>query len=173
MLKKNPILIFFLVIAVVVIGGFAYKVFGDRYFKKESDLPKEMELNKNQNYFSNLNSSNPDINGNANSDVANMNTNENLNANSNVLPDITPKNCENRCADFEDENLDYCQEVCGLKAKNMNAESSDCSDKSGLTRDYCLKDLGVEKKDFNLCDQINDAKIKRSCRDRITEDMLD
>lgn len=179
MLKKNPFLIFILVLAIIVIGGFAYKVFGDRYFQKTSETPKEMSKNSNSGSPSgNVNRSSsggannvsPSENSNDNA-VSNQNGNQN-NSKGDVSK-IGPKDCENRCADFEGDNLDYCKEVCGLKAKNSNSASGDCSDKSGLSKDYCLKDLGIEKRDFKFCDQISDAKIKKNCRDRITEDTLD
>ena len=178
MLKKNPFLVFIVVLSVVVIGGFAYKVFGDRYFNKTSETPKEFNKNANgesasvnkNSSFSGTDSPDPDTNSNNNS-VENGNGNEN-----GVIDDVSkigPKDCENRCADFRGENLNYCKEICGLNQKNSNSSSGDCGEKSGLTKDYCLKDLGIEKKDFKLCDQIVDEKVKKNCRDRITEDMLD
>ncbi len=177
MLKKNPFLIFVLVLAIVIIGGFAYKVFGDRYFKKTSETPKELNKNINSGSSTNKNSTfiETDTSGSGGND--NNNSVDNANGNENEatgdVSKIGPKDCENRCADFKGDDLSYCKEICGLSQKNVNASSGDCSDKGGLTKDYCLKDLGIEKRDFKFCDQITDAKIKKSCRDRITEDMLD
>ena len=178
MLKKNPIVAFVLVLVLVVVGGFAYQVFGDRYFKKTTDLPKEMNNNRNSSLIggptkgnNNSNIENGNVNG-----LDNLNQNSNTNDNNSVRDrtSIGPKDCENRCADFKEEELDYCREVCGLKVKNANASTTgDCSDLSGLNKDYCLKDIGIEKRDFKFCDQVIDAKIKKNCRDRITEDMLD
>ncbi len=179
MLKKNPFLIFVVVLVVVVIGGFAYSVFSDRYFKKTSETPKELETINNSNSSSeNKNAFAPDgsgsgdslENGNENS-LDNQNGNENRQASD--ISKIGPKDCENRCSNFEGADLDYCREICGLNKKNSNVSTGDCSDKSGLSKDYCLRDLGIEKRDFKFCDQILDAKIKKNCRDRITEDMLD
>lgn len=179
MLKKNPFLIFILVLALVVVGGFSYKVFGDRYLKKTSEMPAE--LNKNANSTSkfgkNSNSSAENTDSTVLDGTDNDNAAESQNSNENGatgdVSKIGPKDCENRCVDFKGGDLDYCREICGLNQKNSNASSGDCSDRSGLTKDYCLRDLGIEKRDFKFCDQIADAKVKKNCRDRITEDMLD
>lgn len=84
---------------------------------------------------------------------------------------ITQKDCDNGCQDFsnEKENLKYCQERCGLSPKQA---SSDCANLADLEKDYCLKDLAVSKKDFAICDRIVDFGIRKSCKDRIAEDIL-
>jgi len=32
--------------------------------------------------------------------------------------------------------------------------------------------LAITKKDFSICNQIVDAKVKKTCKNRITEDLL-
>ena len=84
---------------------------------------------------------------------------------------VTREDCENRCEKFKDseENLKYCQEVCGLVPIS---EVENCDGLEGLERDYCLKDLAVRKKDDNICDEIRDNKIKQVCRNRVAEEIL-
>ena len=84
---------------------------------------------------------------------------------------ITSQDCQNSCQDFsDDDELKYCQEYCGLDdAKN----GSDCADLEGLEIDYCYKTSAIAKKDYSLCDKIKDAGIQKTCRNRITEDIID
>lgn len=91
---------------------------------------------------------------------------------------ISPSDCNNECSNFKKENeLEYCRHACGLSnfeqedAKNQS--STDCTVISGLQKDYCLKNLAIEKKDYKMCDQINDSGIKKTCKNRVTEDIIE
>jgi hypothetical protein len=66
--------------------------------------------------------------------------------------------------------LEYCQQVCGISPIK---EVSGCDGKSNLEKDYCLKDLAVSKKDASICKQIADANIELTCKNRITQDILE
>ncbi len=85
---------------------------------------------------------------------------------------ITSRDCQNKCQDFSDgDELKYCQEYCGLSGQKEAA--TDCNNLEGLEIDYCYKTLAIAKKDYSICDKIKDAGIQKTCRNRITEDIID
>ena len=85
---------------------------------------------------------------------------------------VTSQDCQNSCQDFsDDDELKYCREYCGLSGQKKAA--SDCADLEGLEIDYCYKTLAIAKKDYSICDKIKDAGIQKTCRNRITEDIID
>ncbi|MDZ7611957.1 MAG: hypothetical protein U5L10_04300 [Candidatus Moranbacteria bacterium] len=87
--------------------------------------------------------------------------------------EITIKNCNNRCQGItEPEKLEYCKQYCGL-TQIQEKQEGDCDDLSGLEKDYCYKDLAVSQKDYKICEKISDEKIKQTCQNRITEEILD
>jgi hypothetical protein len=88
---------------------------------------------------------------------------------------VVPSDCDNECSKFKkNDELEYCKEVCGLSAlEKKPEESNNCESKSGLQKDYCLKGLGISKKDFKACNQIADGGIKKTCKNRITEDIIE
>lgn len=87
---------------------------------------------------------------------------------------ITSADCDSQCSQFKtDQELKYCQEICGLNPSPNNTSLSNCDTMSGIDKDYCLKNLAIQKKDFKLCDQINDSGIKKTCKNRITEDIIE
>lgn len=92
----------------------------------------------------------------------------------NSLLNITTAVCDSGCKPFieDKKELQYCQEVCGLSPVPIE-KNSNCDNQNGLDKDYCLKDLAVSKKDFSTCEQIKDGNIKKTCKNRITEDMID
>jgi len=86
-------------------------------------------------------------------------------------PELTSSDCDNECSRFYDEDLKYCQEVCGLG--EQSEDETDCESKTGLEKDYCLKDKGIKEKDFKYCNEVLDEKIKETCQNRVTEEILD
>lgn len=91
---------------------------------------------------------------------------------SEILPNISAKDCDNECQNFKDnaQNLTYCQQVCGIAPIK---EVSTCDDKNNIEKDYYFKDLAIIKKDSSLCGKINNANIKLTCQNRITEDIIE
>ena len=92
--------------------------------------------------------------------------------------EVKPLDCDKGCEKYTTANdLEYCQEVCGLSATKANdspnSATSGCSDKTALQKDYCLKDLAIAKNDFKLCAEIQNAPIKKTCQDRITQNLLE
>lgn len=86
--------------------------------------------------------------------------------------DITLTDCTNECESYEDDNkkLEYCQNVCGLSSIE---DINDCEKLEKLERDYCIKNKAIVDKDFKLCEEITDAKIKETCQHRIQEDFFE
>ncbi|NTW27545.1 MAG: hypothetical protein HGA36_04430 [Candidatus Moranbacteria bacterium] len=90
----------------------------------------------------------------------------------NSFLEILPADCKNGCKDFEEtKDLQYCKQYCGLDDTPKPAKG--CDKFEGLERDYCLKDEAIEKKDGKTCNKIQDDGIKKSCFNRITEDILE
>lgn len=83
---------------------------------------------------------------------------------------ISPSDCDNECASFKEDKLKYCQEVCGL---SVQQSSNNCNNKSNLEKDYCLKNDAIQNKDFKICDQISDSGVKKACKNRVTEDIIE
>ena len=90
------------------------------------------------------------------------------------LLDITKKDCADNCANFKKDkkNLQYCQQRCGLSPKTTTT-SSGCDSLKDLEKDYCWKDLAISKTDLTICEKISDDGIKKTCQNRIAEDILD
>jgi len=89
--------------------------------------------------------------------------------------DVSKTDCDNQCEKYKNnlENLKYCQEVCGFTLQRNDVKEEECADEEGLDQDYCLRDLAISKKDFKICDKIEDKKISENCKNRITEDIID
>lgn len=86
--------------------------------------------------------------------------------------DVSIRECSNECRDFAvKEELTYCQEVCGLKAPSEKDQA--CDTLKDLKQDYCFKDEAISKKDLVLCDKVSDPNIKKTCQNRVTEDIFD
>lgn len=92
------------------------------------------------------------------------------------LVEVYPKDCSNACKNFDDsDEKKYCRQVCGLPSDEdeEDEEKDGCDSLSGLDKDYCLKNLAVSKGDFKICEEIEDLGILKTCRNRITEDILE
>lgn len=88
------------------------------------------------------------------------------------LENISPEQCSSNCHDFKKDSkkLDYCQQVCGITPVE---KVDDCNEQKDLQKDYCLKGLAITNEDISQCDNINDANIKQSCKNRITQDIIE
>lgn len=89
-----------------------------------------------------------------------------------MLAHITTEHCTSDCKAFANNLalLEYCQQVCGLIPVQP---VTNCDGKSGIYKDYCLKDLGITKNDPSICNQINDVNIKQTCQNRIAQDIIE
>jgi len=176
---------------------FVFPILKTRYFNHPS-IPTETSLESKMNNLNNTPSDStpsPDLNGtasdqnpstepwpefgNSNTDktapidpTTTVNLNERGTKDSQNLAHITTENCNNNCKAFamDLKLLEYCQQVCGLVPIK---DISSCDDKKSIERDYCLKDLAINKKDSKFCEPIKDANIRLTCQNRILEDALE
>lgn len=110
-------------------------------------------------------------------------------------PTVSSADCDKNCQKFTDQREKiYCQKVCGLPLddpdeevdypedseddefsdinENESENQADCEKLVKIDRDACLKDKAIKDRDFNICDQISDSQIRKTCKNRITEDIL-
>lgn len=85
---------------------------------------------------------------------------------------ITPPDCARECAPYkyDEKELTYCKNVCGL---TDGAPTSDCDARSGLAKDYCLKDRAIAAKDAAVCEHIADGGIKKTCITRLQQEFIE
>lgn len=90
-------------------------------------------------------------------------------------PRINRKDCDSSCDKFKEnkEDLKFCRKLCGIFPVEKKEERSECENLQGSEKDFCIRDLAVTKKDFKICDEIKDKRIKDACNDRIIEEMFD
>lgn len=157
----------------VAIVGYAYPIFTKRY---QEDTGKIINSNQNGTIiddFGKYLGANSNVNQNSNE---NLNGNENANANDNLAGDknVTPKDCDSDCARFKsnEENLRYCQEVCGDIPSSKKNSEADCANLAGLEKDYCWRDLAVSKLNSAFCGKVTDKKLQSVCRNRVAEELL-
>ncbi len=89
-----------------------------------------------------------------------------------TLAHITPQHCNDNCRAFaiDLKLFEYCEQSCGISPiKNV----SNCDGKKNLEKDYCNKDLAINKKDSALCEKITDGNIKQACKNRISQDIIE
>jgi hypothetical protein len=170
-MKSKLVLLFFAVLAALVFY-FSYSVLKNRYFRGVTrEIIKDTSVQKSED---NINSENQNINGND----SESNQQETKNT---VAPkiEVAPKDCDNDCSRFKkSDEKEYCQEICGTEtffedASDSGGSSNDCTSEKGVQKDYCLKDIAVGNKDFKACEEIADTNIKKSCKSRITEDLIE
>ena len=169
--KKKLIIISILIGAFGALSYFAYSVVSNRYFSE----PPKIEEASHPITFYDINKvpenqeipvdENPTVPGEENSAPP-------KDGKKNIQANITRQNCDEGCKSFsEDQSLrTYCEKVCGLSpVENV----SECDSKTGLEKDYCQKDLAISKTDSALCESIADDNIRKTCKNRIAEDLLE
>lgn len=156
MFKKIALLLLLVFIGIFVY--FAYPIIKLSYEKK--DIPNQLKESPENKENENKSKLEESITEQGSADQSGNNSN------------ISARDCDNECGNFknEEKKLKYCQEVCGLSSEEIIAN---CSNKSGLEKDYCFKSLAIQNKDFKICDQISDSGIKKTCKNRITEDIME
>lgn len=95
-------------------------------------------------------------------------------------PEIENVDCENQCEDYEDEDFDYCQELCGLSeeenlepiSEGENQENK-CEEKKGFEKDSCYKWKAIGEQDSSFCNQISDEDLAESCQNRVIEELFE
>jgi hypothetical protein len=88
------------------------------------------------------------------------------------LDPVSKSDCEEECASYDTEKYRVaCIEECELT--NVSREESDCEKLSGTNKDSCWKEKAVKENKFEYCDNIGSSSIKKSCKDRLTENILE
>ena len=89
-----------------------------------------------------------------------------------MLAHITTEHCDSDCKAFATDLslFEYCQQVCGIAPIK---DVKNCDGKKGIEKDYCLKDLAINKKDSTGCNNIVDVNIKQACQNRIMQDVFE
>lgn len=166
MKKSKIILIAILIIAAAAVLYFSYGVVKKRYMSTNTKL---LDLNSGETQTSTDNPASDQTAG----DQAVTSEIDNT-APTNGQPNVQSTDCDNNCANFKDnpDNLKYCQEVCGDRPVTSKDSAGQCENLAGLEKDSCWRDLAVSKKDFSICDKISDAKLKKVCHNRVTEEVL-
>lgn len=166
MKKSKIIIIIIFVIAAAAVLYFSYGVVKKRYMSTNT---KRLDLNSSETQTSTDNPANDQSAG----DQAVTPEIDNT-APTNGQPNVQSADCDNNCANFKDnaDNLKYCQEVCGDRPVTQKDSVGQCENLIGLDKDSCWRDLAVSKKDFSICDKISDAKLKKVCKNRVTEEVL-
>ena len=174
-MKFKIVLIFLTIIALGVLAYFGYPIVKSRYFENEN---RKEQINNNQvfNSDNDFNSKNNNMEESLTENEESSTTTENEARNeideSGEAVNITAEDCDNECNTFKDseKNFRYCRDICGLSPIK---ESENCEKMEGENRDYCFKNQAVAKKDLKICDLISEAKIKASCKNRVTEEILE
>jgi hypothetical protein len=163
MKKSKIILLIVFTVAALAIAYFAYGVVKKRYLGGGGNN-LEIKNDGTQNQTADQSGDNqenttPDINNTAPGDGR---------------PNIQNADCDNNCANFKDnpDNLKYCQEACGDRPVTKKDSETQCENLAGLEKDSCWRDLAVSKLDSDLCDKISDAKLKKVCKSRVAEELL-
>jgi hypothetical protein len=165
-MKKIIIPIIFLAVAGVLIW-LGYPIIKQRYFTDDTQQPVKNELKNNHEK-----SSEPETTTQPEQDSS-TDSNE-PSANQEQLPQNEGNpDCDSECSSYvnNSQKLEYCRQVCGLVSIEKKNDASDCETLTGLKKDYCFKDLAVTKMDFRICDSITDKNIKKTCTNRVAEDI--
>jgi hypothetical protein len=168
MKKINLYILLLLSIAASIIVYFSVPVIRERYFEKKNE--EQVEIIKDIKTNGTANGIQEEDNLDDTEEDDSALTEEDLN----VTPlEISTEDCDNNCEDFDEEegDLDYCREVCNLN--NTSNVSEDCSKLTGLNKDYCYKDKAITDKNLKLCDSVSDATIKKACKNRVAEDLIE
>ena len=172
-MKFKIIFLLIFVAALVVLAYFAYPIVKNRYFENNDTVKNEDQ--KTNKSISDYTKENEESGITENADQEDSALNEEAKTEideTGVSANITAEDCDNECASFKNNasDLKYCQNICDI---SPTKDSENCESKQGTDKDYCFRNQAVAKTDLNICDSISDSKIKSSCRNRVTEDMLE
>lgn len=138
----------------------------------ENTASEDLSQTKNSNSSNNNPNSNPDQISPSPTEPSEFPVSSTPDVSGSMLANITPEHCDNSCQAFaNDLNLfEYCEQSCGISPIK---KTSSCDDKGDIQKDYCTKDSAITNSDISICDEIKDANIKQSCRNRVTQDMIE
>jgi len=173
---KGKILIGIYLILIGAVIYFTYPIIHTRYFNNEED--EKNDVIQNDDEFDLDTDDEDDITDDAeNSEPAEATEEDmdSISADDDVLLNIDSEDCDEGCDQFEEEeDRQYCREYCGFTTSEESTSSSDkdCDSLSDLEKDYCYKNKAISEKNFELCKKITDKKLQESCKNRVTEDLI-
>lgn len=177
-LSNNKLFLIFFTLAALALIAWSFPILKNRYFTKPaaenvapeiSTEPAPAAVDQNAADSADTDPEITDENSDEPADTADDNTDVAVEED-NFL-EVLPEDCKNNCDQFDQpEDLQYCREYCGLNTVKKNPAG--CDKFADLEKDYCLKNQALEKSDSKICTQISDSGIKRSCINRLTEDII-
>ncbi len=167
-------LIFLLALSIIGLTVWAYPVIKSRYFTEEPSS-QQSEKNQDDSLIEKIEETTKGNQSKETIDSEDENSAENEAVRNDTFVEILPSDCDNDCSKFSDsEDADYCKQVCGLVTlEKPSTTGKDCAGLEDLQKDYCFKDLAIEKTDAKICEQIDDKNIRNTCKNRIMEDIID
>lgn len=155
-------------VALVTLGLLAYPSFKQRYLTEEKTAKTEKNSDNFDDQLPNSNEDLSDLEG----ELIDESENGVEESQEDMFLEVLEADCKNECKNFQDpEDIAYCKNVCGLVETKKNVTGCDALE--DLEKDYCLKDLAISKTDEKICDQIEDSGIKKTCKNRLIEDIID
>ena len=174
---KKLSLILLPIIILMAFSYWGYPIVKNRYFKSEDVTKNETQksntlLNTEEGFDSSDNIYNNDSGIDSEEESTTDDEIKDEFDESGNTSNITAEDCDNECANFKnnESNLKYCQDICDISPIKDN---EDCDSKTGTDKDYCFKNQAISKTDLKICNSISDTKIKDSCKNRVTEDLLE
>lgn len=166
--NKIPLTVFLL--ALVVLIGWGFLTVGDRFINtKDRVETKDKNTKTNQ---ENQNATSIDSSDEIFTEDPIEEDEENVPEEEDTFVQVLPQDCSNECKNYQDpEDITYCKQICGLT--EIKKEVNGCEALNDLEKDYCFKDMAISKTDSKICDKIEDAGIKKTCKNRIMEDIVD
>ena len=173
MKTSSKITIVFFFTAIITIAYFAFPVISERYFAEENETEQTSPQEETEATEEDSNSEPNEENANDEDEIDEEKEAEEF-AKEDAFLEIGRSDCENGCVGFDDqEDTDYCKQICGLVPLSKPSGEEDCSKFEDLEKDYCFKDLAIEKTDAGICGKIEDKNIRSACEKRIMEDIVD
>lgn len=86
---------------------------------------------------------------------------------------ITNQDCYNECENFTPNSSGwrYCASRCDIIPVQDN--EGECDTKTGLSKDYCLRDSAIKNNTPEICDTISDRGLAQQCTNKIIESLVD
>lgn len=181
MLKtSNKIVLIISAIALASLLAYGFPIVKKRYFpeisqktqqtKDQAEEKKNDETTNDQNAQENV-ASQEQTTENSDENLDESDTDQEAVQQEEDFLQILPSDCQKGCKNFDQpEDIQYCKEYCGLTSSSKNPK--DCDNFEDLEKDYCLKDEAIKKEDTKICNKISDGGIRRSCINRLTEDII-
>jgi hypothetical protein len=173
MTTPNKVSIAVFIGCLLVLAAWGFPILKDRYKAPEKPTQQTTPQNQAPSSPSTDNTVNVPASNDENSADSEDSSDDSVTIEDDNFLDVAPADCANKCKSFtEAEDVKYCKEVCGLATPTKKADGCDAIE-DDLEKDYCFKDLAISKNDIKICDQIIDGNVKKTCKNRLLEDIID